>query len=65
MKRLVRNRVKCLRCETIIESNGTYDKNVCKCGRVMVDGGLNYVRILGDPKDFEDLSVWIETDKIL
>ena len=44
MRVLSRNRIKCLACNTIIESTHRHDYNHCICGNAMVDGGLAYER---------------------
>ena len=44
MKKLKRNAIKCNFCGEIIESVHRHDFKFCKCGRVAVDGGLDYLR---------------------
>jgi hypothetical protein len=56
MSKLIRNRIKCLRCGDIIESKHRHDFVWCKCGSVAVDGGLDYWRRVGDPINIEELS---------
>lgn len=58
--RLVRNRIKCLQCETILESVHSHDYNVCGCpNRTMIDGGLSYQRFGGVLLNLiEDMSEW-------
>ena len=46
------NKIKCKLCNTIIESKYTHDFQVCKCGKVYIDGGLSYTRI-GFPGDMK------------
>jgi len=43
-KRLLRNAVRCRRCDDIIESTNTHDLQRCTCGSVSVDGGLDYAK---------------------
>lgn len=62
MKRLVRNAVKCLKCQETIESTSNYHFVSCMCKSVSIDGGLNYSRIIGNREDFEDLRKWINTN---
>ena len=38
------NKIQCKHCEDIIESKRTHDFKYCKCGKVFVDGGLEYGR---------------------
>lgn len=57
MKKLKRNRAKCLLCGDIIESKSVHDFVKCKCGSIFVVGGLEYKRIgAKDWSLFEDLS---------
>lgn len=41
---LKRNRLQCLKCKDIIESYHRHDYKHCKCGSIMIDGGLAYGR---------------------
>jgi hypothetical protein len=50
------NVVRCKRCEDLIESRSTDDFVKCSCGACAVDGGLEYLRRLGSPDDWEELS---------
>lgn len=38
----MRNRAKCRKCESIIESFHRHDYVTCKCGEISVDGGNDY-----------------------
>ena len=54
----MRNRVKCIKCikcKEVIESKFRHDFVSCKCGAVAVDGGKDYWRTVGDPKDYKRL----------
>lgn len=42
----VRSRIKCLTCNTEIESVHRHDFRTCSCGSVSIDGGQDYQRIL-------------------
>ena len=61
-KRLIRNRIKCLKCGDIIESKSRHDWVQCTCGACFVDGGHDYMRIGGNREDWEDLSEWEITE---
>lgn len=39
--------IKCLECNTIIESKHRHDMVWCKCGGLFIDGGEDYVRVGG------------------
>lgn len=55
-KKIKRNRARCRKCITIIESEHRHDYVSCKCGAIAVDGGKDYLRRAGHVKDIEDLS---------
>lgn len=38
------NKIQCKNCGDIIESINRHDFKYCKCGRVAVDGGHDYLR---------------------
>ena len=57
MKKIIINKIKCKKCEDIIESTHRHDFKFCKCGAVAVDGGHDYLRRCGNLDEFEDLSV--------
>ena len=50
------NKIKCKKCNDIIESTHRYDFKFCKCGRVAVDGGHDYLRRLGKFDDYEEMA---------
>jgi len=39
--------IECSNCKDIIYSRAHYDFHYCSCGKVAIDGGFDYVRILG------------------
>lgn len=41
-------KIRCLKCNEIIESKGEHDFKKCKCGSCFIDGGDNYTRIGGN-----------------
>lgn len=43
-------KIKCLKCNDIIESLSVHDFRECKCKFCFIDGGNQYTRIGGDPK---------------
>jgi hypothetical protein len=53
---ITRNAARCRKCDTVIESRSVHDFVSCKCGAIFVDGGLDYLRVGGNPEDFESLS---------
>ena len=43
-------KIRCLKCNDIIESISRHDCRSCKCGSCHIDGGTQYTRIGGDFK---------------
>ena len=43
-------KIKCLKCNDIIESLHKHDFKYCKCNACSIDGGIHYTRIGGDSK---------------
>lgn len=48
VKRIVTNKVKCLLCDTIVESEHRHHFVSCKCGNIAADGGKEYIRRIGN-----------------
>ena len=58
MQRIIRNAIKCNFCGQIIESKYRHEFKRCRCGRVAVDGGHDYLRrVYQKESDFTDISV--------
>ena len=59
---LTRNAIKCLQCNTVLESKHKHDYQACSCSnRAFVDGGLSYIRLGAMDLDLiEDLSECME-----
>lgn len=53
---IISNKIKCKKCEDIIESKSTNDYKRCSCGAVAIDGGKDYLKRIGNEKDYEELS---------
>lgn len=49
----MRNRAKCVNCGDIIESVTRHDFKWCSCRSIAVDGGDDYHKRCGEPKDFD------------
>lgn len=60
---LIRNAVRCKRCNVVIESKSTHQFVQCACRAVGVDGGLDYDRVSGDRIDYECLQLWLITKR--
>jgi len=56
-EKIITNKIKCNHCGEVIESKSRHDFRTCKCGRVSVDGGKEYLkRAFKKEGDYEDLS---------
>ncbi len=53
---IIHNSARCRKCGDVIESHNRHDFVNCKCGAIAVDGGKDYLRRVGNPIDFDDLS---------
>ena len=47
-RQIVVNKGKCPHCGDIIKSVHRHDFVTCQCGKSSLDGGLDYVRVVGD-----------------
>ena len=59
MQKIIKNAIKCKHCGDIIESTHRHDFVFCKCGKVAVDGGHEYLKRVfqtSPEDDFEELS---------
>lgn len=66
MKPIV-NKVRCKKCNDIIESKHRYDMVWCKCGSIYIDGGNEYQRYGwpgGEVNDWVDFSYSKYRDEI-
>lgn len=50
------NKIKCQKCGDIIESTSIHDFKFCSCEACAVDGGMEYLRRVGEREDWEELS---------
>ena len=56
-KKITLNQIQCLHCNQIITSKHTHDFVFCTCGKVAVDGGLDYLKRMGRENiDYKELS---------
>lgn len=56
MRKIKINKIQCRHCKEILESKTNHDFKICKCHRCGVDGGHEYLRRMGNPKDIIELS---------
>ena len=65
MTKIIKNAIQCKHCGEIIESRIVHDFKTCKCGKVFVDGGHEYLRrgyTNSAEDDFIDLSETIQVE---
>lgn len=55
--KIIRNSAKCNKCDTEIESKHVHDFVYCKCGKIAVDGGKQYLKRVGDFQLITETSV--------
>ena len=57
--KIIRNIIKCNHCGDVIESISVHDFKQCKCGKVFVDGGKEYLRrgYANSREDYTDMSI--------
>jgi len=55
--------IQCSHCKDIIFSRTTHDFRWCSCGKVAIDGGFDYTRIIGNYGDFTNLEIEIKQTK--
>lgn len=48
------NKVRCKKCDDIIESKFTHDMVWCKCRSIAIDGGKDYQRLTGNVDNMDD-----------
>lgn len=54
IKKLILNSAQCKHCQTILISQHGHDFKTCECGKISIDGGLDYVRQLYTGQSFEE-----------
>ncbi len=54
---ILSNQVRCKGCNDEPYSASRHDFQSCECGSVAVDGGQDYLRRVGNPVDYEDMSI--------
>ena len=53
---IIENKIRCKKCGDIIESKTRHDFKWCSCKSIAVDGGLEYLRRVGNLEDIIELS---------
>ncbi|MBB6447061.1 DUF7695 domain-containing protein [Bacillus benzoevorans] len=44
MRRILVNKIRCKKCDEVIESKHEHDFRLCSCGSIFIDGGTDYQR---------------------
>ena len=63
-KTLIQNELECKNCGDIVHSAYRHDFKYCKCGSVAVDGGMDYVRRVGNVRDSIERSMYMDEDAL-
>ena len=61
-RKLIKNQWKCLYCGDVIESKHQHHFISCKCGKMSIDGGTSYIRLVGDLDMMQNVGEYIEID---
>ena len=59
---ILSNQVECLVCGDKPYSSYRHDFKSCGCGAVAVDGGNSYLRRIGKPNNYHDISIVIPNE---
>lgn len=57
MEKIIQNKIRCKHCGDRLESKFVHDFKMCNCGACGIDGGLLYLRRIGTPDDYVELSI--------
>ena len=49
--------VQCLKCQDYIVSQHRHDYKFCQCGACSIDGGMDYIKVGGNPGDYR-VFIW-------
>ena len=60
---ILSNQARCLRCGDEPWSAHRHDFRHCECGAMAVDGGMDYMRRLGNPQDINEMSIVITNEE--
>lgn len=61
---ILSNQARCLKCGDTPWSSHRHDFRHCECGAIAVDGGMEYLRRVGEPSDFEDMSIRVSDEHV-
>lgn len=55
--------IRCKKCGTILQEDTNKKLIYCRCKKIAVDGCKYYVRVIGDPNDYETVIKKKRSDK--
>lgn len=55
--------IKCKKCKDTIYSRATHDFRECSCKEIFIDGGFDYMRIGGEKKMWEMITINVKATK--
>lgn len=58
--KIIENKVQCRICKDVVISRSRRDLQACKCGAILIEGGLDYLRRGGRIENIIELSTYIE-----
>ena len=59
---ILSNQARCMACGDEPYSAHRHDFQYCKCGAMAVDGGMDYLRRLGNPAKIQEMSIKISEE---
>lgn len=60
---IIENKVQCRLCGSVLISRSRRDLQVCKCGAILIEGGLEYLRKGGKKENIIELSTFTEDEE--
>ena len=60
---ILSNQAQCLTCDDTPWSSHRHDFRHCECGAMAVDGGMDYLRRLGEPENIREMSIVITDEE--
>lgn len=60
---ILSNQARCVHCGDEPYSAHRHDFRYCECGAMAVDGGMDYLRRLGNPEDIVEMAISISDEE--
>lgn len=64
MEIIIQNQIECAKCGDVIVSKHGHDFVWCGCGAVAVDGGMQYLRRVGNKEDYIEQSKMLPEETV-